>query len=153
MRQRIPIVYLVDSAGVNLPYQGGVFPGQYGAGRAGEEFMLFEHPRQERARLVPRSRMLTQLGLHTVADGLAEERVGLLLADEAEQVPRAIRKDDAVDFGVILHGEEELIQRGVRRKLRQRGEGPLRFVAILAADSFTQDLSASAALGQRRWFD
>jgi len=33
MRQRIPIVYLVDSAGVNLPYQGGVFPGQYGAGR------------------------------------------------------------------------------------------------------------------------
>jgi acetyl-CoA carboxylase carboxyltransferase component len=26
-------VYLVDSAGVNLPYQGGVFPGQYGAAR------------------------------------------------------------------------------------------------------------------------
>ncbi|MGH9880537.1 MAG: acyl-CoA carboxylase subunit beta, partial [Pyrinomonadaceae bacterium] len=25
--------YLVDSAGVNLPYQGGVFPGQYGASR------------------------------------------------------------------------------------------------------------------------
>jgi 3-methylcrotonyl-CoA carboxylase beta subunit len=33
MRQHIPIVYLVDSAGVNLPYQGGVFPGQYGAAR------------------------------------------------------------------------------------------------------------------------
>ena len=33
MRQRIPIVYLVDSAGVNLPYQSGVFPGQYGAAR------------------------------------------------------------------------------------------------------------------------
>lgn len=33
MRQRIPIVYLVDSAGVNLPYQEGVFPGQYGAAR------------------------------------------------------------------------------------------------------------------------
>jgi 3-methylcrotonyl-CoA carboxylase beta subunit len=27
MRCRVPIVYLVDSAGVNLPYQGGVFPG------------------------------------------------------------------------------------------------------------------------------
>jgi len=26
-------IYLVDSAGVNLPYQGGVFPGQYGAAR------------------------------------------------------------------------------------------------------------------------
>jgi len=33
MRCRLPIVYLVDSAGVNLPYQGGVFPGQYGAAR------------------------------------------------------------------------------------------------------------------------
>jgi acetyl-CoA carboxylase carboxyltransferase component len=33
MRQRVPIVYLVDSAGVNLPYQDGVFPGQYGAAR------------------------------------------------------------------------------------------------------------------------
>jgi acetyl-CoA carboxylase carboxyltransferase component len=33
MRCRTPIVYLVDSAGVNLPYQGGVFPGQYGAAR------------------------------------------------------------------------------------------------------------------------
>jgi acetyl-CoA carboxylase carboxyltransferase component len=33
MRSRLPIVYLVDSAGVNLPYQGGVFPGQYGASR------------------------------------------------------------------------------------------------------------------------
>ena len=33
MRQHIPIIYLVDSAGVNLPYQEGVFPGQYGAAR------------------------------------------------------------------------------------------------------------------------
>lgn len=33
MRNRIPIVYLVDSAGVNLPYQDSIFPGQYGAAR------------------------------------------------------------------------------------------------------------------------
>jgi acetyl-CoA carboxylase carboxyltransferase component len=33
MRNQTPIVYLVDSAGVNLPYQDGIFPGQYGAGR------------------------------------------------------------------------------------------------------------------------
>ena len=33
MRNRLPIVYLVDSAGVNLPLQDGIFPGQYGAGR------------------------------------------------------------------------------------------------------------------------
>jgi acetyl-CoA carboxylase carboxyltransferase component len=26
MRNRLPIVYLVDSAGVNLPYQDGIFP-------------------------------------------------------------------------------------------------------------------------------
>ncbi|MFN7934174.1 MAG: carboxyl transferase domain-containing protein [Bryobacteraceae bacterium] len=33
MRARVPIVYLVDSAGVNLPLQDGIFPGQYGAAR------------------------------------------------------------------------------------------------------------------------
>lgn len=33
MRNRVAIVYLVDSAGVNLPYQDGIFPGQYGAAR------------------------------------------------------------------------------------------------------------------------
>src|SRR4026209_1954311 len=33
MRSHVPIMYLVDSAGVTLPYQGGVFPGQYGAAR------------------------------------------------------------------------------------------------------------------------
>ena len=33
MRCRTPIIYLVDSAGVNLPYQSGVFPGQHGGGR------------------------------------------------------------------------------------------------------------------------
>ncbi|HXM43833.1 MAG TPA: carboxyl transferase domain-containing protein [Bryobacteraceae bacterium] len=27
MRNRVPIVYLVDSAGVNLPYQDRIFPG------------------------------------------------------------------------------------------------------------------------------
>ncbi len=33
MRNRAPIIYLVDSAGVNLPLQDGIFPGQYGAAR------------------------------------------------------------------------------------------------------------------------
>jgi len=33
MRCHVPIIYLVDSAGVNLPYQVSVFPGQYGASR------------------------------------------------------------------------------------------------------------------------
>ncbi|HIB08810.1 MAG TPA: acyl-CoA carboxylase subunit beta [Gemmatimonadetes bacterium] len=33
MRCRIPIIYLIDSVGVHLPYRSGVFPGQYGAAR------------------------------------------------------------------------------------------------------------------------
>src|SRR5690242_15746048 len=33
MRNRLPIVYLVDSAGINLPLQDSIFPGQYGAAR------------------------------------------------------------------------------------------------------------------------
>src|SRR5690349_2369594 len=36
MRCRIPIIYLVDSAGVNLPYQGGVFPGRSEERRVGK---------------------------------------------------------------------------------------------------------------------
>lgn len=45
MRNRLPIVYLVDSAGVNLPYQDGIFPGQYGAGR------IFHYNSQMRRKL------------------------------------------------------------------------------------------------------
>ena len=33
MRCRIPIVYLVDSSGINLPFQGSIFPGKYGGAR------------------------------------------------------------------------------------------------------------------------
>src|SRR5437660_8628505 len=33
MRNRLPSVYLVDSAGVTLPFQDSIFPGQYGAAR------------------------------------------------------------------------------------------------------------------------
>jgi 3-methylcrotonyl-CoA carboxylase beta subunit len=28
MRNHLPIVYLIDSAGVNMPHQDGIFPGQ-----------------------------------------------------------------------------------------------------------------------------
>ena len=33
MRCRAPIIYLVDSAGINLPFQESIFPGQYGGAR------------------------------------------------------------------------------------------------------------------------
>lgn len=33
MRCRIPIVYLVDSSGINLPFQESIFPGKYGGAR------------------------------------------------------------------------------------------------------------------------
>ncbi len=33
MRCRVPIIYLIDSQGINLTHHGGVFPGQYGASR------------------------------------------------------------------------------------------------------------------------
>ena len=50
MRSRVPIIYLVDSAGVNLPYQGGVFPGQYGGGR-----IFFYYPRLQSASVADES--------------------------------------------------------------------------------------------------
>ena len=33
MRCRVPILYLVDSSGINLPFQESIFPGQYGGAR------------------------------------------------------------------------------------------------------------------------
>ena len=33
MRCRVPIIYMIDSEGINLANHGGVFPGQYGASR------------------------------------------------------------------------------------------------------------------------
>ncbi len=33
MRCRIPIIYLVDSSGINLPFQDSIFPGKYGGAR------------------------------------------------------------------------------------------------------------------------
>ena len=45
IRNRLPIVYLVDSAGANLPLQDGIFPGRYGAGR------IFYYSAQMRRRL------------------------------------------------------------------------------------------------------
>lgn len=51
MRCRVPILYLVDSAGVNLPYQGGVFPGQYGAAR-----IFYYNSLMRRYLRIPRSR-------------------------------------------------------------------------------------------------
>ena len=33
MQCRVPIVYLVDSSGINLPFQESIFPGQYGGAR------------------------------------------------------------------------------------------------------------------------
>ena len=33
MHCRVPIVYLVDSSGINLPFQESIFPGQYGGAR------------------------------------------------------------------------------------------------------------------------
>ena len=53
MRNRLPIVYLVDSAGVNLPYQDGIFPGAIWGG-ADFLLQLADAPQSCRCRRSPR---------------------------------------------------------------------------------------------------
>jgi len=76
--------------------------------------------------------------------------MGLVFADEVEQVPGAIREDDPMDFGVVLHGIEEMIEGIVRAELGQRSERALGIVHVLAVDRFAQDFAARAAFGPVR---
>ena len=48
--------------------------------------------------------------------------MGLFFADHAEEVPGAIRQDDSMDFGVVLNGEQEIIESFVGRAPGERGK-------------------------------
>ena len=56
-------------------------------------------------------------------------------------------------FGVVLHGEEQMIERFLWGPLRQRGECLLRFAHVFAAHGLAQQFAARAPGRQRHWFD
>src|ERR1700722_2831358 len=73
----------------------------------------------------------------------------LLLADQSEQVPRAVRQDDAMDFRVVLHRPQGVVERLLRRALRQTGESLFGGMYVLAAHRFAQLFPALAAARSR----
>ncbi len=127
--------------------------GGAGAGRAVEQLVFFQQLREERARLVLTAIVRPGLGAHAIAHRLAQERVRVVAADEIEQVPGAIGQHDAVDFGVVLHGVEEVVERVVGGELGERGEGPLGFGHVFAVDGFAEEFGAGAAFAERGRFD
>ena len=105
--------------------------------------------KRTRGRSMLRRVIPVALALDAVADRLAQERVGVLGADQGEQVPGAIGQHDAVDLGVVLDGEQDVVERLVGPAAGERGEGPLGQVQVLAADGVAERLAAGLAGRQR----
>ena len=118
-----------------------------------QQLVFFEHFRQQCPRLIPGGGALPGFRFDAVPDRLPEQCVRLLLPDQSEQVPGAIRQHHTVDFRVVLHGEEEMIERVVGRALRERRKGSFRRLHFLASHGLAQDFAARINLGERRRFD
>ncbi len=79
--------------------------------------------------------------------------MGLLLPDEAEQIPGAIRQDDAMDFRVVLYDLEKLVKGIIGTALRQYGKGALGFGHVLTMNGFAETFGAWKRPGNRRELD
>ena len=80
------------------------------------------------------------LALDAVADRLPEQRVGVLGADQAEEVPGAVGQDGPVDLGVVLDGHEQVVERVVRPASARTAK-----VASAASMSLARTASRSAS--------
>ena len=74
--------------------------------------------------------------LNTVADRLPQQGVGLLFANQRQQVPRAIREHHAMDLGVVFHRLEKLVEPLFRGLLDNRGKGFFGALDVLVEDLF-----------------
>ena len=90
------------------------------------------------------------LALDAVTNRLTKHRVSLLLADDVEQLPGAVGKDDAVDLGVVLDGDEQAVERLVGRDGGDRGEGVLGLVHVLPAHSVAKGFTRSRSQPRAR---
>ncbi len=74
-------------------------------------------------RLALPARNPPSLGSNTEAHRLAQQRMRVPLSDQIDERPSAVRKDDAMDFRVILHGVLQGVVRLVERALRDLSKG------------------------------
>ena len=123
---------LIDPVVIGLPI----------AGRTREKFVFLEQARQQRARFVELRRARARFRADAIAHRLPQQRVRLFLPDQSHQIPRAIRQHDTVDLGVVLHGDEQMIEGFLRRVFRACGEGLFGGVDILAPHRVAQRLAA-----------
>ena len=99
-----------------------------------QQMMVLEHFGQERARLIAFLVSRPGLSLDAIANGLTQESVGVLFTDEIEQIPGAIGKDHAMDFGVILHSLQQTIEGFFGTKRGHARKGTLGLGHILMMD-------------------
>ena len=67
--------------------------------------------------------------------------MGLFPAHDVEQLPGAIGENDAVDFGLVLDGDQQAIERLVGRAGGDRGEGALCLLHVLPAHGVAERLA------------
>ena len=58
----------------------------------------------------------------------------VFLADKVEQIPGSVRKNNAMDLGVILNGVEQIVEGITRARLGDGGEEALGLFSGLAMD-------------------
>ena len=75
--------------------------------------------------------------------------MSVLRADQGEQVPGAVGKHGPVDLGVVLDGEEQVVERLFRSPSGQRGEGFLGDVGLLGPHGVAEGFTT--ALARRDW--
>ena len=100
----------------------------------GEQIVLVEEFGKDFARLGVGGGLAPIFGFDAVTDGLTKHRRGLFLADQPEQIPGAIRKNDAVDFRVVVNGVEETVEGVIGRAIGEGRERLFGLGELFAAD-------------------
>src|SRR5439155_14926163 len=66
---------------------------------AAQQMILFEHSWKNRSRLIQPGAVAVGFSLHAIMHRLPKQGMRLLASDQPQKIPRAIGKDDAVNFG------------------------------------------------------
>ncbi len=132
--------------------QPAVIPGT-SARFAAQQSVLVEEPWDQRADAAQALGITLRFRLHAVAHGLAQQGMRLFGANDAGQVPGAIRQYHPMDLAGILHGNENTVEGRVRAG-RQGGIGAFGVGYLGAAYGIAQRFGATALrreLGRVDW--
>ena len=117
--------------------------------------MIIQQLGQQGARGIPFAVARPVFSPDTIMHRLAKQRLRLLLPNDVDKVPGAIGKDDAMDFGCLLHGLEQRVERFVGRNIGEGGEALIGLAGVFAVDGSAERLgvlSAGGGLGRMEDF-